>query len=182
MGFEIQATAADDEKEAVIDIINAVYDYDRLVFLPYFKASKANAIFMDAINEDKSATSLESKRKKVEATAAEAIKILRATKSFKGDKGYKDSALDLVKYIEELAKKNYVDMVALTKLQSKSRKQLNNDDIKKHNDLVEKYNATIEEYNVKMNQLIDRFNEESDKLQQKHIPKMGVTGKSTKRL
>lgn len=182
MGFEIQDSAGDDEKEAFIDIVNAVYDYDRLVFLPYFKVSKADAIFMDAMSAEKSATTLESKRKKVEATAAEAIKTLRATKAFKGDKAYRDSALDLVKYIEELAKKNYVDMVALTKLKSKNRKQLGNEGIKKYNALIEKYKATIEEYNVKMNQLIGRFNEESDKLQQKHIPKMGVTGKSTKRL
>ena len=174
MGLELEAQEEDVKKAEEFAVINEVYGYTREVFLIQFKVSKADAEFMNALSEQKNASYLDNKRAKLEDVASEAIKTLKSTKSFKGNTKYRDSALDLVKFYDEMAKDNYNDMVQLAKIQAKKSDKLSRDEVDRYNDLVNNYNKTIAIYNQKMQALTLRFNEENNKLLQKYVPNIGV--------
>jgi hypothetical protein len=178
MDVELKVQEEDAKEVEKFAVINEVYGYTRQIFLIQFKVSKADAEFMDGLSENKSASYLDSKKSKLEDITGEAVKALKSTKSFKGDSKYKNSALDLVKFYEEMAKKNYGDMVKLATLKAKNPKKLSRDEVNDYNDLVNKYNETINTYNQKIQELNSKFNEENSKLLQKYVPKIGVpTGK-----
>lgn len=174
MGVQLQAQEEDIKQAENFAVINEVYGYTRKIFLIQFKVSKADAEFMDGLTENKSASYLDNKRAKLEDIANEAVKALKSEKGFKGDANYKNSALDLVKFYEEMAKKNYDDMVQLVKMQAKNPDKLSRDEVAQYNELVNNYNETIAIYNKKMQELTMNFNEENNKLLQKYVPNIGV--------
>ena len=174
MDITLEVDKEDLKKAKDIAVINEVYGYTRQIFLAQFKVSKADAEFMEGLSAQKSATYLDNKRKKLEEVSAEAIKILKGIKSFKGDSKYKDSALDLVKFYAEMAKKDYSDMVELSRMQAKNPKKLSNSEITKYNDLVNDYNDSIGSYNKKMKKLTSKFNDENSNLLQKYVPNVGI--------
>ena len=174
MGLELQAQEEDLKQAKKFAVINEVYGYTREVFLIQFKVSKADAEFMDALATQKSASYLDNKRVKLEQVSAEAVKTLKEKKGFKGDSKYKDSALDLVKFYEEMASKNYSDMVELARVQVKKPDNLSRDEVDRYNELADNYNQTIAIYNQKMQELTLKFNEENNKLLQKYVPNLSV--------
>jgi len=174
MGLELKAQDEDVKKAEKFAVINEVYGYTREVFLIQFRVSKADAEFMEGLSEQKSASYLDNKRAKLEELAGEGVSALKSIKGFKGDTKYRDSALDLVKFYEEIAKKDYNDMVELARMQAKNPDRLSNEDIKKYNELVNSYNETIATYNKKMQELTFKLNEENSKLLQKYVPNIGV--------
>lgn len=174
MGVELEAQEKDIKQVEKFAKINEVYSYTREIFLIQFKVSKADADFMDGLSQQKNASFLDNKRIKLEDVAEEAVKILKSTKSFKGDTKYRDSALDLVRFYKEMAKKDYDNMVELSRMQAKNPEKLSKEEVNKYNDLVNGFNETIAIYNQKMQELTLKFNEENNQLLQKYVPNIGV--------
>ncbi len=174
MGVELRTQEEDLKKAEEFAVINEVYSYTRNIFLVQFKVSKADAAFMDGLSEQKTVSYLVGKRSELELIAQEAVNLLKNDKGFNGDKEYRNSALALVEFFEAMSKKNYHDMIELTRMQAKDQSRLTNEEIKRYNELVGTYNETITLYNLQLMKLTNAFNEENNKLLQKYVPNTGV--------
>lgn len=156
------------EENSTIAQINKVNDYYRAVFLRYFKITKLNAAFMDNM-ETKDATLLEKNRLELAKEAAIEIKKLTHFPAFKGDTEFRDAALDLLKYYQKLAKKDYQVLVMVTK---KGDAQLTQKD-------VDAFNKVVSDYNTQVQAKTNAYNRALDNLLKNNVPKPGI---QTKRL
>lgn len=146
-----------------LSVVSEVNEYSRKVFLAYFKTSKSNAGFYDAMGEQKAAL-MEKKRQELMKSTSESFLQLRGIGPFKGDKAYRDITVKLVGYFQAMAKKEYAELVRITE----KDKNLTQAD-------VDKYNQIIDKMNNKSAELVNQFNIEQNRLLQKHIP--NLTGK-----
>ncbi len=161
-GFEIQESDENDAASLQIQKMNQVNEYTRNIYLIYFKAEKAHAIFMEAVSsEDRS---MGGKLKRLESAADEALEKLKDLDGFDGDTGYKDSAIKLMKFFKEMSEGGFADIVRVSKMQQEKLTQKDVDD----------YNNAIQKYNENINPLLMQFNEASNALLKKHVPNLGV--------
>ena len=168
--FKIVKSEGDDPLSEQIKKMNEVNEYTRKIFLTYFKADKAHAAFMEAMNNEEK--SLDSKRRKMESTASEAITALSKMSGFDGDKAYLESARKLMKFYKNLAQNEFADVVRVTKLKQKDLTQAD----------VDAYNEAIQKYNEQINPLITDFNSKYDALLKKYVPNVGVPKNKVQRL
>lgn len=154
-----------DEEDPLSDQIkkmNQVNEYTRQIFLIYFKADKAHAIFMEALsNEDRG---LESKRRKMEAAADEAIQKLKQIDGFDGDTDYRDRVMDVLVFYKEMAANEFATVVRVSKTKQEKLTQKDVDD----------FNDAIQQYNDNINIKVGKSSDARRALLQKHTPNVGV--------
>jgi len=146
------------DKDDPITKMGEVNRYTRKLYLIEFKVAKANAGFLDALRARK-APLMERNRKKVLVVSKEALGKLKGVKDFYGDKSYKKATEQLVKFRNKFAKKEYTELINVTKSKKPSRKE------------VSRANAIIKELNQKAEQYTNQFNLASRILRQKYTPK-----------
>lgn len=149
--------------------MNEANEYSRNIFLIYFKADKAHAIFMEAVSKE--SKSMEGKRKKMESAAQEALTNLKAIQGFEGDTKYRDAGIKLMDFYLEMASDDFKDVVYVNKTKQKNLTQKD----------VDAFNAAIEKYNKNVNNYLMEFNAANSELLQKHTPKFGIEDKKVKR-
>ena len=154
----------ENEQNGEIDQLNALNAYQRAVFLKYFKVSKTNANFNDAMDK-RLVDSMEMHRKILLEDSQHSLKILQLMPDFKGDVEYRDAAVQIVQFYTDLAENGYATMVDV----------LNKDRLTQED--VDAYNAVIGLYNNKIPELIGNFNKATENLLRKNIPKPAVSVK-----
>ncbi len=168
--WEFEDSGEENPLNLQIKKMNQANEYSRNIFLIYFKADKAHAIFMEAVSaKDKG---MEGKRRKMESAAEVALAKLKAVKGFEGDTKYRDSAIKLMSFYLDLASKGFKDVVRVNKAK---QEDLTQKDVDAFNEAIDKYNKNIGNYTMK-------FNAANSELLQKHTPKFGVESKKDKKV
>lgn len=147
--------------ESKLTLIGNLNQYTREVYLQYFKVSKINAAYMEALNVE-DLDKMKTKTKALQKASAEALKALNAMDGFEGDKTYLNSAIKLALFHDELAQEDYPE---LNKIISRKDKLTQED--------VDAFNKIIDKVNSGSQSLIERFNSESENILKKHIPAPG---------
>jgi hypothetical protein len=155
--FELKT---DEQNRALQANITRLNQYTRDIFLAYFKASKNNGIFFDALNANK-VSAMESARLNILSSTEEGINKIKNIGSFDGDKSYMEKSIAVLQYYKSLASKDFVTLVKVTGKKDTERTQAD----------VDQYNGVINDYNVKNQKYINEFNEANRKILQKTIPK-----------
>ncbi|MEM7105550.1 MAG: hypothetical protein AAF502_20600 [Bacteroidota bacterium] len=156
--FEI---VEDEHASNKIKKIADLNEYTRVIYLKFFKVSKSNSAFFDALEAEKAIT-MDRKRVELQEDCSEALVFLDALEGFKGEKAYRTSAINLIEFHHNLAKDGFKTLVEVVEKKDK----LTQED-------VDNYNRIIEEYNNKSQLLINIFNEENTRLMKRHIPEPG---------
>ncbi len=164
------ASEADPENQAVIERINKLNTYTRIVFLQYFKVSRINAKFWDAINV-KEARQAEELRKEMVDASTRSVAYLEKLSGFKDDTRYRDAALDLLKYFQQLSLNELKDLTRYQYKLDHAEAVTTQEEVNEYNKMTQRYNEIIQEYNGKTQALINRMNAEQQGLLQRHIPK-----------
>ncbi|NUN99023.1 MAG: hypothetical protein HUU01_00250 [Saprospiraceae bacterium] len=160
----IRLTKAAENSE--VDQINQVNAYNRAVFLKYFKVSKHNAVFMEALGKE-DPKEMERARILLSNDADAALLVLRKMPGFKGDVAYRDAAIKLIEFYDQLADDGYKKITAI-----KRKKELTQED-------VDTFNSVIEHYNGNVDSLLKNYNDSLNQLLRNNIPKPPT---STKRI
>ncbi len=172
---KIDNLKAEAEKDGMVENelkrISDVNEYTRKLFLAYFKVSKQNGIFFDAVNAQNKA-GLEGKRKRVAMTASSTLDKLNTMEGFRGDTDFLEKTKALVLFYKNIAENGYRSIVKVVK---KQQSDLTKED-------VDGYNEAIEKSNIESPKLLNAFNEAQKRLLQKNIPKHNVTNKRVKRM
>lgn len=148
--------------------INKVNDYYRVLFLKYFKVTKLNAAFMDALDKS-DAAAMETARVALANNAAKEHARLQQFPDFKGNTNFRDVNKEIIGYYENIAKKDYQILVMVTQKEEEALTQKD----------VDAYNRVIGEYNVKSQELSGKYNTALDNLLKNNVPKPSI---ETKRL
>lgn len=149
------------EGNSEIDQINQVNAYYRVIFMKYFKISKLNAAFSDALNE-KDTKAMEKSRLILLSAAKYELKKLQLFPSFKGDAQYRDAATEVVKFYKIMAGDGYKKMTIIS-----AKEELTNED-------VDTYNQVITLLNVKSTELINAYNNALNQLLRNNVPKPAI--------
>lgn len=149
----------EDSKGSEIDQINALNVYYRTLLLQYFKISKANALFMDALSREDAETMKSSRVALLKLCAAELPK-LRAIGAFNGNTSYRDAVIREVEWTEEMAKQAYIDLIRATDPATELT-----------NEIIDQFNAAIQRVNTEMGPLVDNVNKASQQLMRDNVPK-----------
>ena len=155
-----EITLIKNEANDVVGELNRLNNYHRKLYLKYFKVSKKNAEFWDAL-EKQNAGLMEKKRKELQEDCNSTLKIVTLMPAFKGDTEYKDATLEIVNFFKKLADNDYVKMVEITRKGDANFTQAD----------VDTYNKVVEIYNTQTPMLSQKFNIAGNNLLRKHIPK-----------
>ncbi len=161
---------AEAENQQVIKRINKLNTYARIVFLQYFKVSKINAKFWEAINQ-KDAKLAESLRKEMVEASTKSVANLERLSGFQDDTQYRDAALDLLKHFQQLSLNELKDLTRYQYKLDNPGELTTQEQVNEFNKMAAEYNKIIQEYNGKSQALINRMNSEQQGLLQRHIPK-----------
>ncbi len=148
-----------DEKDDRVEIIGETNKYNRAIFLQFFRVSKANSAFNEALVAQK-ASSMESKRKLLMNEANAALVAIKNVKPLNGDKTYRNAAIEFIEYHRNLAKNEFSELVNIIK---KGNGRTQED--------VNRYNLVCQEYNNQNVKLVNDFNNASVELYRTNIPK-----------
>ena len=166
---ELKFESDDESSSDIFSRISKVNNYTRELFLIYFKVSKANAIFYDALNERKGGA-MEKTRRDLLTQASQGLALLRGKGAFMGDSRLLESTKKLITYYRNVAGKEYAELTRIVKNQDK----LTQDD-------VNNYNKIIESMPKKEQTLINDYSQNRQQLLRKHIPNTMKKPKNLKR-
>lgn len=150
-------TIKDENSQNYFKDVAQVNQYSRHVTLEYFRVSKIDADFLEALNTQQS-TVMEAKRKEILTTAETSLKNLEEISPYHQDSAYKANAIALVNYHIGLANKEYLELVQI--IQKKGRTQ---EDVNRYNELVVQINNTSQK-------LVAELNKENKEMLKRHIP------------
>lgn len=148
----------ENEGNTEIDELNKLNAYQRAVFLKYFKVSKKNSEFQDAMDQ-KDPELMEQFRVELLDDAKQNLKVLQLMPDFKGDTDYRDAAISIVEFYKDLASNGYLRVIEV----------LRKDELTQAD--VDAYNSVIGLYNNKIPELTGNFNQATDSLLRKNVPK-----------
>lgn len=154
------------EENSEVEQINQVNAYYRAIFLKYFKVSKHNAIFMDALSRE-DPKEMERARIQLSNDADAALLVLRKMPDFRGDVAYRDAAIELISFFDKLADDGFKKITFIQR-----KKELTQED-------VDTFNGVIEYYNGHVNELLQHYNDTLNQLLRNNVPKPPT---STKRI
>lgn len=146
------------EENSEVDQINQVNAYQRTIFLKYFKVSKHNAVFMDALAKE-DPKGMEQARIQLSNDADATLLVLRKMPAFKGDVAYRDAAIKLIEFHDQLADNGFQKITAI-----KRKKELTQED-------VDTFNGVIEHYNGNVDGLLKNYNDALNQLLRNNVPK-----------
>ena len=148
--------------------LNELNQYYRNVFKQFFKVSKANATFTNALQKE-DAEKMEDARGKLLKICEEEITKLEETPPYKEDSSYKDAVLEYAKMSLELSNNQYKKVVEVTK-KKQSGAQLTQED-------VNTFNKVVEIFNTKFMEMTNQANLKGSELLKNNIPKPIETSK-----
>ncbi len=157
-------TLLEGEKNTEIEQINQVNAYYRAVFLKYFKVSKQHSEVSEAM-QAREAEQMDKARLKLQQITQSELKILRLMPDFNGDTAYRDGAIAILEFYQDLAQNGYKKVVDVLK-----KEQLTQED-------VDVYNEVIENYNTNATRLINEYNQALDQLLKNNVPKPSIRTK-----
>jgi len=156
------------EENSEIEQINQVNAYHRAIFLKYFKVSKHNALFMDALAKE-DAKGMERARMLLSNDADAALLVLRKMPAFRGDVAYRDATIKMIEFYDQLADDGYQKITLIRR-----KKELTQED-------VDTFNGVIEYYNSNADLFLRNYHDALDQLLRNNVPKP-PTSTSTKRI
>jgi uncharacterized protein YjgD (DUF1641 family) len=138
-----------------LESINQANHYIRTVFLEYFRVSKMNAAYSDALLEKK-VKEMKENRSEMFVEAGKALSKVRSVGKFRDESGYYDAAIALLEYFKNLASDDYVELISI--VEKEKNNTLTQEDVERFNKLVTGVNDTlpglIEELNKQNNELL----------------------------
>lgn len=156
--YKLALVDAEGDLFNTVELISKVNKYSRKVFLVFFRISKANELFMAALNEQ-DAVKMENNR----VDLANACKLgkyqLQTIGPFDGDSEYNETVKKLINFTGDLADNKYKSLV---EIMDKSGPMTQED--------VDEYNSVINIYNEKYIPLINDFNDAGNNFMKRNIP------------
>ncbi len=152
------------EENSEINQINKVNAYYRVVFMKYFRISKLNAAFTDAMNA-RDAENMQISRLKLLNAAREELKKLQLFPDFNGNTQFRDSGIEIIKFHKDLAENDYLKMVNIMGKEEISQEDVNT------------YNTIINRINSKVAELTNIYNNELNNLLRSNVPKPAIATK-----
>lgn len=149
------------EENSEINQINKVNAYYRVIFMKYFRISKLNAAFTDAMNE-KDSENMEKSRLKLLQASREELKKLQLFPDFNGDTQFRDAGIALVTFYKDLAEAEYKKMVNIM-----GKAELTQAD-------VDTYNSVINLINSQTGTLTNTYNNALNTLLRNNVPKPAI--------
>lgn len=164
-----------------------VYKYYNVVYLIFFKSYKQEVYLIDAQNKG-DFNAMEQNKNALSQSSIQGKDKLSKVKDYKGDNSVKSACMEMLNFYEkEAAKYNdisnyYIQKEKFEKIKtsfdSKSQSQRTKSDVDQFNSAVNdfnnatnKYNTLNQELNQNRNKLLARWNDSSDKLIDKFVPK-----------
>ena len=164
-----------------------VYKYYNVVYLIFFKSYKQELYLVDAQNKA-DFNAMEQNRNALAQNSAEGKKKLAEVKDYKGDNTVKAACLEMLNFYEkEAAKFTEISNFFIAKekfgkikasFDSKTQAQRTKEDVDQFNAAVNdfnnasnKYNAVNQELNQNRSNLLTKWNDASEKLVDKFVPK-----------
>lgn len=158
--LEVPQTEETDFDQQLKDM-SAANQYVRKLFLSYFKISKYNMDFFEALEQGEN-NKLEGYRERLEKAAVETLEELGRLKGFKEDYDLLNQTTDLVRLHRDLTQNELKDLVRVSNLAAEERTQED----------VDRYNAAVERYNKEVPLRLDNFNRAQSELMKKYTPKI----------
>lgn len=152
------------DRNSEINQINRLNNYHRAVFLRYFKISKRNAAFLDAMGKQ-DGKEMSKILPVLQEECKQEWKKLQAMPDFNGDTGFRDANVKIVEFIKGLAEGGYAKVTAAFQ-----KKGLSQEDVGTFNEVVETFNSQF-------SKLIDDYNQASDRLFKNNVPKPALQTK-----
>jgi hypothetical protein len=149
---------ADDELERKMGKAKATNGYWRMVFIEYFKVSKAYDDMWESLNHQK-ASAIDHERHKVIKVIDEELPIIKALPPFNNDTEFRDQTVSVIEYYRQVADTQFGRITALL-----SKKELTQPDI----DLI---NSIINQCNADHERLAYNWNMASQELFRKNVEK-----------
>lgn len=149
---------ADDELERKMGKAKATNGYWRMVFIEYFKVSKAYDDMWESLNHQK-ASAIDYERHKVIKVIDEELPIIKALPPFNNDTEFRDQTVSVIEYYRQVADTQFGRITALL-----SKKELIQPDI----DLI---NSIINQCNADHERLAYNWNMASQELFRKNVEK-----------
>jgi hypothetical protein len=149
------------EENSEINQINKVNAYYRVVFMKYFRISKLNAAFTDAMNE-KDVDNMQKARLQLLEATREELKKLRLFPDFNGDTEFRQAGINYVEFHKDLAEGDYNKMITIMKKENVSQED------------VDTYNEIINRINTKTNDLNNAYNNALNNLLRNNVPKPAI--------
>lgn len=157
--MEILMSKGNSSTQNMIQTINKVNGYTRVVFLTYFKVSKDDAAVLDAMEEG-NAGKMESFRKKMLISIDEGLTKLKALGAYEENDEFRQSAVDLLEFHKKMGNESYPELI---KFINKKEEELTQAD-------VDMYNGVIQLLNSQPPLLLTKFNQLNMDFYKKHIP------------
>lgn len=155
---ELTLTDHHDILQDKVKQIGEVNRYSNKMFLIFFRVSKAEAIYMDAL-DNKKPKDMEQARLDLLTAADASYNELRKTLAFKGDNTLRGTTMSVITYMRELASKDFNLLVDIIK-REESWTQAD----------VDNYNEIIRRYNKEFPKNVNRFYDARQNLLRKHTP------------
>lgn len=149
------------EENSEINQINKVNAYYRVIFMKYFRISKLNAAFTDAMN-NKDADNMHKSRLQLLDAAKEELKKLKLFPDYNGDTQFRDAGIAYISFHKELAEKDFMTMIEIMRKENVSQEDVNT------------YNEIINRINVKSNELTNTYNNALNNLLRNNVPKPAI--------
>jgi hypothetical protein len=138
--------------------IAQVNQYSRNIFIEFFRISKIDGAFLDALNNQKTSLMEEKRKLLLEATNT-ALANIKKIIPYNSDNEYKEKAIELAHYHKSIAEKEYLDLVRIIGKKS----GMTQED-------VNRYNEIVNYLNEKTQKLIEEFNKANRDMMKRNIP------------
>lgn len=186
-GNGITLVESNDKVSKKLEEAGKVYKYYNVIYLIFFKSYKQELYVLDAQNKG-DFNAMEQNKNALAKTSAEGKAKLAELKPYKGDNSVKTACLELLNFYEKetvkftdissfFLKKEKFDKIKAS-FDAKKPAQRTKADVDQFNAAVNefnaasnKYNATNQELNQNRAKLIDRWNDASEKMIDKFVPK-----------
>jgi hypothetical protein len=152
------------DRNSEINQINRLNNYHRAVFLRYFRLSKRNAAVLDAMSKQ-DVKLMEKERVLLLEESKRELKSLQLMPAFNGDTEFRDAVVNLASFFKDMAENDFAKVVAALR-----KKEMTQED-------VDAYNKAVDRFNNESGVLLDNYNQTSDKLFKKNVPKPAIETK-----
>lgn len=146
-------------------ITGEVNSYTRELFLLYFKVSKSNAGFADALNERK-AGKMAKAREALIVSTVESLQAMETKSDFKGDKSLLIKTKALIEYYQEIAQGDYETLTNIMENQGSLTQEQ-----------VDQYNQILQRLPTKEQKMVNDYTEARTALMRKFVPDLEVAKK-----
>ncbi len=152
------------DRNSEVHQINRLNNYHRAVFLRYFRLSKRNAAVLDAMSKQ-DAKLMEKERLLLLEESKQELKMLELMPAYNGDTEFRDAVAKIAAFHKDMAENDFARVAAALR-----KKEMTQED-------VDAYNKAVDRFNNEAGPLLDNYNQASDKLFKKNVPKPAIETK-----